>query len=552
MKLNIPKIIAAILGIAGLSVTITVNVAVRVDSKPPLPVEQLGLADNHSQDAAVLAAEMPTFFVAGAVGQDNSRRNVRLWDFVKQANNGEHLPNYPQQTGDCVAFGVKNAAEYFTYAAVANGTINSDLKRVFPPHIYGGSRVTVGRGRLGRSPGSVGAWAARWASDFGVLPIDTPGLPPYSGRLADEWGVRGVPREFVEASKPFLFHTVAPITTVKDCRDAICNGYPVTIASDYGTRTINVRDGRRVAIRNGRWMHQMCLVGYDGETGSQPYYYCLNSWGPNAHPQPLQGEPPGGFWMTEADVAYVLRQGDSFAFSGFNGFPAQEFEIDWTVIGQMAAHTAEEIEAMSPTIWTEGIPADWYAPGMTIGLTLIVLAVVAWAMGNGRLRRAGILAGLMIAATLTVQTASAQPTELDFISLMQMTPSSAASRLKFDAAGAGESGSVDWLAMVTPPVQDAVTLAVSKPPRSYDFVSMATQIETASKPSTPATPQQTHTGTERYTGLYTWTNGRHYSTPQPGMDYPSIGVRAIRSVQQAQSRQVTRWECVGNQCYPMP
>ena len=38
-----------------------------------------------------------------------------------------------------------------------------------PEVIYGGSRVEIGGGRI-RGDGSIGAWAARWVRDYGVVP----------------------------------------------------------------------------------------------------------------------------------------------------------------------------------------------------------------------------------------------------------------------------------------------------------------------------------------------------------------------------------------------
>ena len=70
-------------------------------------------------------------------------------------------------------------------------------------------------------------------------------------------------------------------------------------------------------------MHQMCVDAYDGSSPSGArYFHVQNSWGPNAHPKPIDGSPPGGFWVTEAEIEYITAQGDSWAFSDFEGFPA--------------------------------------------------------------------------------------------------------------------------------------------------------------------------------------------------------------------------------------
>ena len=89
-----------------------------------------------------------------------------------------------------------------------------------------------------------------------------------------------------------------------------------------------IKEGRLVNRRATTWMHQMCIVGYDGESASQPYWFVLNSWGDDAHGTPPDDAPPGGFWIGRKDVDFIVRQGDSFALSQFDGFPAQ----DWVIL----------------------------------------------------------------------------------------------------------------------------------------------------------------------------------------------------------------------------
>ena len=327
---TIRKIIGWLL--IGTGITISVQVSFEVNiNEPPVPAEALGWAGPEAvEEAREIVASMPQFRIVGQIG-DNARKNVRLWHYTKLANDGAHLPNYPQEIGDCVSFGAKNALEYLQARQIYQAGQAHQFRKIFPPYIYGTSRVDVGRGRLGRDDGSVGAWAAKSVQTLGVLPSDAPDVPEYSGAIARQWGSRGVPDKFKAIAREQLVQTVAQVDTAEEARDAICNGYPVTIASNFGTRSIRERDGRMVAKWDSSWAHQMCLVGYDG-SGKNAYFYVLNSWGPNAHPQPIDGEPPGGFWITFRDCDKIVRQGDSFAFSDFEGFPANE-DLDFTVIG---------------------------------------------------------------------------------------------------------------------------------------------------------------------------------------------------------------------------
>lgn len=300
--------------------------------------------------AAPIVAGMQPFRIVGAApGEDNTGKNVRLWDHAI-AVLGKHIPNYAQETGDCVSFGAKNAISYLLVTQMKTGPPGLEYHENFPPYIYGISRVQIGGGRLGRGAGSVGAWAAKGVMEYGVLRSDQAGVD-YSGRLADQWGQKGPPKELIEKAKQFLVKTTSPIRSAAEARDALCNGYPVTIASDWGSTNMREVDGRIVARRNTNWPHQMCLIAYDGATGREPYFYVINSWGESAHPKPLQGEPAGGFWISTKDVDYITRQGDSFAFSNFDGFPARE--LDFTVIGKQSRAQApvmrrEELQRKEP------------------------------------------------------------------------------------------------------------------------------------------------------------------------------------------------------------
>ena len=110
-------------------------------------------------------------------------------------------------------------------------------------------------------------------------------------------------------------------------RDALQNYYPVTIASDWGGRMrCPVVEGVLLNERRTTWMHQMVVVGWQDHPKLGELFYVLNSWGDSAHGDDPAGGPPGGFWVKAREIDYITAQGDSWAFSQFNGFPAQELE----------------------------------------------------------------------------------------------------------------------------------------------------------------------------------------------------------------------------------
>jgi len=299
------------------------------------PEARMGWADPGvvQQEVARLSAGLPKFSIAKRFADDNKKKRVVLWDAAKKVNGGKHLPTFRQEIGDCVSMGAANALNYLQCVILASGQPGR-YRPAFQPWLYGGSRHDVGKDRLGccktgRCDGSVGIWAATFARDFGVLAADETGVPAYSGKVAMAWNC-GPPREFYSIAKEHPLRTFAQVNSADDVRDAICNGYPVTIASNWGgLMRPPTKGGRLVNRRADSWGHQMVIIGYDG-AGNTPYWYILNSWGENAHGAPPDDAPPGGFWVGEQDVTYIVRQGDSWAYSQFEGFPEQD--LDFSVV----------------------------------------------------------------------------------------------------------------------------------------------------------------------------------------------------------------------------
>lgn len=297
-----------------------------------------GWSPEAAEMAAPIVGEMPPFAIVNddgvAIVQDNAKSVARLWDAVKAVNGGQHLPNVPQQVGDCVSHACKHAVQFLICVQIAAGPQPSEFTYYdpFAPYFYGTSRVLVGKGKL-KGDGSCGAWAARAVVDYGILRADFDGVPPYSGTVARQWGSSGPPQRFVDEARHFPISTTSPVRSAAEIRDAICNGYPVTIASNVGFDAMTTRDGKLIGIQKGSWSHAMCVIGYDG-SGPSPLWCILNSWGPNAHGKCPDDAPPGSFWIGERDMDAIARQGDSFAYSGFKGFSAHEFNFN--LFGQSA------------------------------------------------------------------------------------------------------------------------------------------------------------------------------------------------------------------------
>lgn len=264
------------------------------------------------------------------IRQDNLKANVRLWVSAKECNGGKHLPNVPQEVGDCSSQGVTNAINY-TLAAQIGAGAPQEFHRAFPPYNYGIGRVQMGRGVI-KGDGCSCGWVAFGAQKYGVVPIGGDGVPTYSGNVARQWGKTGPPASLIPLGQEHLIKTVSPVRSAAEVRDAVCNGYGVATGSNVGfLMSLPVVEGRLINRASGSWNHVLAIIGYDGETYKEPLFYILNSWGPDAHGTPPDDSPPGGFWVRQADVERIVRQKDSFAFSAVQGFPAT---LDFRIFGQ--------------------------------------------------------------------------------------------------------------------------------------------------------------------------------------------------------------------------
>lgn len=329
--------------------------ALPIFEAPPDVVGFTGWQEEKQPEVKAWAAQQDGFTLIDqakkTVVQDNRRANVRNWEDIAHAAGGEFPPNVPQEIGDCTSWGAKHAAEVL----IGKQTVRGPPGRFFEASsmfLYGAARVWIGKGVYAPGDGCSGAALARTVNEIGLVPIGTAGVPPYSGTVARRWGDSGPPASLREVAKQYRIKTVAALRTVDDVRDAVVNGYGVTVASPWGTKNSSMRvlDGRIVAKRDGRWMHQMAIVGYDGSAPSgREYFYVLNSWGPNAHPAPLQGEPLGGFWVQPEEVLFMLSMKDSWAFSDLDGFPAR---LDFGPLRPRVqpVRTRRPVSAFSPSL----------------------------------------------------------------------------------------------------------------------------------------------------------------------------------------------------------
>lgn len=301
-----------------------------------LPTERT--EEEQAFDADV-KSKMIDFEITGA--QDPTDQAF-LWNCSKAANGGQHFRTFYQQTGSCVGNGGGQALWYLSAVEVIR---LKDPEQVLLPFWllpYGRSRYYAGS--RGQGEGSFGSAFAEAMRKDGIIEAKLDGLPKCTDSGGLTWGRSAeltwsdgakIDSKWLALSRKHLLKTTAQVKTAQQVRQALLNYYPCTIASDWGGQMTPAVQGSppvRLNKRADTWNHQMCVIGTVNHPSLGWIYYILNSWGVDAHGQPPAGgygEPPGGFWVKEADMDYIARQGDSFAFSQFSGFPAQK--LDWTI-----------------------------------------------------------------------------------------------------------------------------------------------------------------------------------------------------------------------------
>jgi hypothetical protein len=229
---------------------------------------------------------------------------------------------------NCVSMGATQAGQYVQLFEMSRLGQEEQFKLWFPPYIYATSRVEIGGGRLGRSAGSTGAWAAQAMQRLGVLFMDDPGVPPYSGELADDWGYRGAADQFKQLAKDNPVKGAAKLSTVDEIRLALCNYKMCTYAImwPYDTKpyTAKGRSGREYPVmKRGKEVggHQVCLLHWNDDIDGA---YCLNSWAEKSHGPSLNGEPKGGAYILRRDLERDMSgYSEIYALSGFEGFKGE-------------------------------------------------------------------------------------------------------------------------------------------------------------------------------------------------------------------------------------
>lgn len=286
-------------------------------------------------DAVLETLPFPVFGSTGAatLSYEETPKEVFGWRTWKTVT-GKDWPIFQQGgIGSCVSFGTGQAVMYTIASEIYSGEPEEHYIPCFES-IYGLSRVEIGNRQLGRGDGSIGAWAAKACRTYGVLPqgVYLEGkydLTRYDQNRCKAWGWDGLPNELEPIAKKHPVKETTQIRTFKDAVLALAQGYGIQVASSQGFSQVRDRDG--FCSPKGRWMHSMAIIGYKRD-GSRPGCFIVNSWGGSTTTGPTSHEdaPKSGWWAEAGVVESMLKQGDSFAFSGIAGMPKRT--VDWSKI----------------------------------------------------------------------------------------------------------------------------------------------------------------------------------------------------------------------------
>ena len=289
--------------------------------------ENLGGWVHRPEEVGRLLATMPRPLFGAAspwLAGSGEGKTTLLYKAFKDVNGGQYIPYAAQAIGDCVSFGHGHGVDLLQAVMISLGHANFAFKQTATEAVYGMARVDIG-GETDYRDGAVGAWAAKAISTLGTVDRDVVG--PYSGQRAKDWGANGVPADVKAKASDHKVKTVSLVSSISELEDALANGYPVTVCSNQGfTMT---RDANGFCRPRGSWGHCMLIAGTRAD--STPGKLIFQSWGPDTPSGPLAlDQPPNSFWADNDTVSSMLAMQDSWAMSGFDGYPGLVLPASWS------------------------------------------------------------------------------------------------------------------------------------------------------------------------------------------------------------------------------
>lgn len=227
-----------------------------------------------------------------------------------------------QTLGDCTSHSTRNACDISRAVEIdIGGEREAWIARGATEAIYGQ------RGHAG--DGSSCARTVDFVTKVGGIIVrqNYPGIADfskYNGSMGGNWGARGLPDKVLDLANDHQMRTASLIRSIEEARDALANGYGLTVCSNQGFS--NIRDKKGFAKPQGQWAHAMSWACCD-DTGPDLSFLVCNSWGKgwNSGGHPDWGILPDGSFLIHSDVAErMIKQNGAFAVSNFDGFKPQK------------------------------------------------------------------------------------------------------------------------------------------------------------------------------------------------------------------------------------
>lgn len=218
------------------------------------------------------------------------------------------------ECGSCVAHTGALFCDLAMAQEIVAGRAQKPSGRTDPMSIYWGSRVEIGKNRLGTGQGSINVWMAKYLKTYGALEqrkYEAYDLTRYNPSVCcGENAYKGVPDPLEPIARKYPVRNYAQVKTFEEAVASIAAGHAVAVASDQGFLMRLDKDG--FGIPDGEWNHSELLVGY--ELGKRPCLYKVNHWGDCYTGGPAKW--PRGMMKVDKEVCnYQLSQGDSWALS---------------------------------------------------------------------------------------------------------------------------------------------------------------------------------------------------------------------------------------------
>ncbi|MFM7796263.1 MAG: hypothetical protein ACKO7N_05805 [Candidatus Nitrosotenuis sp.] len=226
-----------------------------------------------------------------------------------------------QTTGDCTSHSTRNACDI-------SRAVEIDINKEKESWIARGATEAIYGNRGHSGDGSSCARTVEFVSVVGGIIVrqNYPGVAnftKYDANMGIRWGGRGLPDKVLDVANDRQMKTASLVRTLEEARDALANGYGLTVCSNQGFS--NKRDNKGFAKAEGSWAHAMCWAACD-DTGNDMSFLVCNSWGLwNSGGHPEWGKLPDGSFLIHSDVAEkMIKQNGAFAISHFDGFPLQK------------------------------------------------------------------------------------------------------------------------------------------------------------------------------------------------------------------------------------